>query len=198
MSVMKRWNGNSWEIVGQPVTGHTLNDLQYNALTSGGYADVYHTHNITGNSVTGHTLSDTQYNDLTSGGPANSYHTHNTLASPATLSNPTITDYVETVYTSTIPSTATINLTNGTIQNVSITANTQINLPSPLIGKSYTVIVNYTGAFSVTFVPANGKTLKWSNNTAPTATSTNAKTDIYTFISTDINNTYGFDGGRNF
>ena len=184
MSIMKRWNGNSWEIVGQPVTGYTLNDLQYSSLTSGGNADVYHNHTITG-----HTLSEGQYSALTN----NSSNLTNT-----SLNNPSITDYVETVYTSTIPSTATINLTNGTIQNVSITANTQINLPSPLIGKSYTVIVNYTGAFSVTFVPANGKTLKWSNNTAPTATSTNAKTDIYTFISTDINNTYGFDGGRNF
>lgn len=115
--------------------------------------------------------------------------------SSKTLSNPTITNYTETLYAPSAGSSFSVNLSNGTVQKLTTNANVTITLPSSVAGKSYTIIVAYGGAHTVTW--SGGGTLKWQGGSAPTATSVNGKFDFYTFIC-DGTNTFGADGGRNF
>jgi hypothetical protein len=112
----------------------------------------------------------------------------------ATIVNPTITNYTETVYTATT-ATITINLANGTIQEITLNANGTITLPSSVAGKSFTVIVTYSGSYSLTW--AGGSTLKWAGGTTPTATATSGKYDIFNFYQ-DGTNTYGSVFGLSF
>jgi hypothetical protein len=112
----------------------------------------------------------------------------------ATIVNPTITNYTETVYTATT-ATITINLANGTIQEITLNANGTITLPSSVAGKSYTIIVTYSGSYSLTW--AGGSTLKWAGGTTPTATATSGKYDIFNFYC-DGTNTYGSVFGLSF
>jgi len=112
-----------------------------------------------------------------------------------TLTNPTVTNYVETLYAPSAGSAFTISLANGTIQEISLNGNGTITLPSSTAGKSFTIIVTYSGSYSLTW--AGGGTLKWAGGTTPTATSTSGKYDIFNFYQ-DGTNTYGSVFGLNY
>ena len=112
-----------------------------------------------------------------------------------TLTNPTVTNYVETLYAPAAGSAFTISLANGTIQEISLNANGTITLPSSVAGKSFTIIVTYSGTYSLTW--AGGGTLKWAGGTTPTATSTSGKYDIFNFYQ-DGTNTFGSVYGLNY
>lgn len=113
-----------------------------------------------------------------------------------TLVNPAVTDFVETAFNAGSTTALTINLSNGTIQRVTASGSgITITLPTSVAGKSFIVMISYTGAQTVTW--AGGSTLKWSGGAAPTATSTNGKTDIFSFFQ-DGTNTYGATFGANF
>jgi hypothetical protein len=111
------------------------------------------------------------------------------------LTNPTITNYVETLYAPSAGSSFTVDLANGTFQKFTTNGNTTITLPSSVAGKSYTLLIAYGGTHTISF--SGGSTIKWSGGTAPTATSVNGKFDIYVFTC-DGTNTYGRSGGTNF
>lgn len=113
--------------------------------------------------------------------------------SAKTLTNPTVTNYTETVATST--GSTTIDLTNGTLFKVTTNGATTITLPSSVAGKSFVVIVAYGGVHTISW--AGGSTIKWVGGTTPTATSVNGKFDIFTFFC-DGTNTYGSIFGQNF
>ena len=93
-------------------------------------------------------------------------------------------DYKETVYAPAAGSSFSINLTNGTYQSLTTNANVTFTLPaaSSSGGKSFTLQVNYGGVHTVTWATGGG-TLRWAGGTAPTVTSVNAKSDIFTFMS---------------
>ena len=112
-----------------------------------------------------------------------------------TLTNPTVTNYVETLYAPSAGSAFTISLANGTVQEISLNANGTITLPSSVAGKSFTIIVTYSGSYSLTW--SGGGTLKWAGGTTPTATSTSGKYDIFNFYQ-DGTNTYGSVYGLNY
>ena len=105
-----------------------------------------------------------------------------------TLTNPTVTNYVETLYAPSAGSAFTISLANGTIQEITLNANGTITLPISTAGKSFTIIVTYSGSYSLTW--AGGGTLKWAGGTIPTATSTSGKYDIFNFYC-DGTSTFG-------
>ena len=111
------------------------------------------------------------------------------------ITNPTVTNYVETLYAPSAGSAFTISLANGTVQEISLNANGTITLPSSVAGKSFTIIVTYSGAYSLTW--SGGGTLKWAGGTTPTATSTSGKYDIFNFYQ-DGTNTYGSVYGLNY
>jgi hypothetical protein len=122
-----------------------------------------------------------------------------TLASPvittASLTNPTVTNYVETLYAPAAGSSFTIALSNGTVQRFTTNANTTVTLPASVAGKSFVVMIQYGGTHTLTW--AGGSTLKWNLNTTPTPTSVNGKIDIFSFFQ-DGTNTYGSVFGQNF
>jgi len=117
------------------------------------------------------------------------------LATTPSITNPTVTNYVETLYAPSAGSSFTVDLANGTVQKLSLNANGTITLPSSVAGKSFVIIVTYSGAFTLTW--AGGSTIKWPSGTAPTASSASGKFDIFTFFQ-DGTNTYGNSFGLNY
>ncbi len=96
-----------------------------------------------------------------------------------TLTNPTITNYTESVVAIGNTSTAkTIALTNGTVQTATLTGNCTFTMPTATAGKSF-VLYLYTGAGSFT---ATFTSVKWSGSVAPTITTTAARMDILNFV----------------
>ena len=110
-----------------------------------------------------------------------------------TLTLPTITNYVETLYSAT--GNTTVSLSNGTIQKITTSGATTVTLPSSVSGKSFTIIVSYAAADTLTW--AGGSTLKWAGGTTPTPTSATGKFDIFSFFQ-DGTNTYGITNGQNY
>lgn len=104
-----------------------------------------------------------------------------------TLTNPTVTNYVESVVAIGNSGTAqTLALTNGTVQTVTMTGNCTFTMPTATAGKSFILIVSTgAGGFTGTFT-----SVKWPSNTAPTLTTTATRWDILTFFA-DGTNWYG-------
>jgi hypothetical protein len=104
-----------------------------------------------------------------------------------TLTNPTVTNYVESVVAIGNSGTAqTLLLTNGTVQTVTMTGNCTFTMPTNVAGKSFVLIVSTgAGGFTGTFT-----SVKWPSNTAPTLTTTATRWDILTFFA-DGTNWYG-------
>jgi hypothetical protein len=117
---------------------------------------------------------------------ANVLGTSPTITTP-TLSNPTVTNYVESVVAIGNSSTSkTLDLTNGTVQTVTMTGNCTFTMPTATAGKSFVLIVSSgAGGFTGTFT-----SVKWPNNVAPTLTTTASRWDILTFFA-DGTNWYG-------
>jgi len=99
--------------------------------------------------------------------------------SPA-LTNPTVTNYVETLYSANTSTAITVDLANGTVQNLTLTGNATITMPTAVAGKSFIIILSQdaTGSRTVTW-----STVSWPSATAPTVTSTASKKDIFSFFS---------------
>jgi len=110
-----------------------------------------------------------------------------TGVSNITLSNPTVTNYLESVVAiGNSGTTQTISLTNGTVQTVTMTGNCTFTMPTATAGKSFILIVSTgAGGFTGTFT-----SVKWPSNTAPTLTTTATRWDILTFVA-DGTNWYG-------
>ena len=111
-----------------------------------------------------------------------------------TLTNPTVTNYVETLYTAITGTNITVSLTLGTVQQLTLTANATITMPTAVAGKSFIIMLKQdaTGSRSVTWT-----TVVWPGGTAPTITGTASKQDIYSFFS-DGTNWYGTTVGQNY
>jgi hypothetical protein len=116
------------------------------------------------------------------------------IPSGSTLTNPTVTDYVETPYSANSSTAITISLSNGTVQIITLTGNATITMPTAVSGKSFIMYLKQdaTGSRSVTWT-----TVKWAGGTAPTITGTASKMDIYSFFS-DGTNWYGVTVGQNY
>jgi hypothetical protein len=107
------------------------------------------------------------------------------VANNITLTNPTITNYVETaVNLGTFGSTYTFNLANGTQYYGTLNSNCTFTMPTAVAGKSFTVILNTgTGGFTTTSFTS----VKWAGGSAPVFTGTANRWDIYSFTSNGTN-----------
>jgi hypothetical protein len=111
--------------------------------------------------------------------------------SAKTLTNPTVTDYVESVVAiGTVTSSSTLSLTSGTVQTATLTASTActFTMPTATAGKSFVLLLKQaasTGGGTATFTG-----VKFGTSGAPTITATAGKMDILTFIA-DGTNWYG-------
>jgi len=106
-----------------------------------------------------------------------------------TLTNPTVTNYVETVVAiGNSGTTQTLSLTSGTVQTVTMTGNCTFTMPTATAGKSFILICTQDGTGSRTAVFTS---VKFPNGTAPTLTTTaTTGRDILTFVA-DGTNWYG-------
>jgi hypothetical protein len=118
-----------------------------------------------------------------------------TIVTPA-LSNPTITDYVETPYSFTIVAGAiTLALSNGTVQFITFgAASATITMPTAVSGKSFTLFLKQDSVGSRT---ATWTTVSWPSATAPTLTSTANKLDKFVFTSNGTS-WFGSTAGQNY
>ena len=116
------------------------------------------------------------------------------FATSPTLTNPTVTNYVETPYSANSSTAITIALTNGTVQIITLTGNATITMPTATSGKSFIMFLKQdaTGSRSVTW-----STVKWAGGTAPTITATASRQDIFSFFA-DGTNWYGATLGLNY
>lgn len=108
--------------------------------------------------------------------------------------NPSVTNYTETLYAANTGTAITVSLANGTVQQLTLTGNATITMPTVGAGKSFIIMLKQdaTGSRSVTW-----STVTWPSATAPTITGTASKQDIYSFFS-DGTNWYGSTIGQNF
>ena len=108
-----------------------------------------------------------------------------------TLTNPTVTNYVESVVAiGTVSSSSTISLTSGTVQTATLTASTActFTMPTATAGKSFILLLKQaasTGGGTATFTG-----VKWGTAGTPVVTATAGKMDIFSFVS-DGTNWYG-------
>ena len=108
-----------------------------------------------------------------------------------TLTNPTVTNYVESVVAiGTVTSAHTLVLTSGTVQTATLTASTActFTMPTATAGKSFILLLKQaasTGGGTATFTG-----VKYNSFGTPTMTSTAGKMDIFSFVS-DGANWYG-------
>jgi hypothetical protein len=119
-----------------------------------------------------------------------------------TLTNKTIeagvftNGYTEETVVSNTGTAFTINLANGTVQYLTLTGNCTYTFPTPVAGKSFTLIQKQdgTGGRTVTW-PAS---VDWPGATAPTLTSTASKADKFVFTAIDGSNWLGSVAGQNY
>ena len=108
-----------------------------------------------------------------------------------TLTNPTVTNYVESVVAiGTVTSSHTLVLTSGTVQTATLTASTActFTMPTATAGKSFILLLKQaasTGNGTATFTG-----VKYNVAGTPTMTSTAGKMDIFSFVA-DGANWYG-------
>jgi len=116
------------------------------------------------------------------------------LATTPSLTNPTVTNYVETPFTANSSTAITLALTNGTVQIITLTGNATITMPTATSGKSFIMFLKQdaTGSRTVTW-----STVKWAGGTAPTITATASRQDILSFFA-DGTNWYGVVVAQNF
>jgi len=125
-----------------------------------------------------------------------------TLTGSETLTNKTVeagtftNGYTEEVFSSTPTSTITLDLANGSVQIITLGGNITYTFPTPVAGKSLTLVQKQdgTGSRTVTW-PAS---VKWPAGTAPTITSTASKADKFIFTAIDGSNWLGSVAGQNY
>jgi hypothetical protein len=108
-----------------------------------------------------------------------------------TLTNPTVTNYVESVVAiGTVSSAHTLVLTSGTVQTATLTASTActFTMPTATAGKSFILLLKQAAS------PGNGTAtftgVKYNVAGTPTVTATAGKMDIFSFVA-DGANWYG-------
>jgi len=105
-------------------------------------------------------------------------------------------DYREGVVTANTSTAYTISLAAGTVQILTLTGNCTYTFPTPVAGKSFTLVQKQdaTGSRTVTW-PAS---VDWPSATAPTLTATASKADKFVFTAIDGSNWLGSVAGQNY
>jgi hypothetical protein len=119
------------------------------------------------------------------------------FATGPSLSGVVINDgYTEEVFTGNSSTALTIDLANGTVQIITLTGNCTYTFPTPVAGKSFTLIhlQDATGSRTVTW-PA---TVDWPSATAPTLTATALKADKFVFTAISGTSWLGSVAGQNY
>jgi hypothetical protein len=142
---------------------------------------------------TGDTTGDLVFKTGASATTALTLSTTQTATFAGAVINPTVTNYTETRFTANSSTAITLNLANGTMQDITLTGTATITMPTVAAGKSFILLLRSgAGSYTVTWT-----TVKWPGGTAPTITATASKLDIYSFFS-DGTNWYGVTVNQNY
>lgn len=153
---------------------------------------------ITGANVTGTVSLATSATSATTAGTVTTAAQPN-ITTVGTLTTLFATQYVETRTQPTISAGAlTLDCSACNVFDVSLSASvtslTVSNIPVTGRAFGFTLKLNITGSFTITW-PAS---VKWANATAPTLTTTSGKVDVLEFLTIDNGTTiYGFVAGQN-
>jgi len=101
------------------------------------------------------------------------------LSTTASIINPTVTNYTETSYTNTTGATATIDITNGTVQRFALSQNVTFSILTGAAGKSFILILTQDSSPRTVTWPVN---VTWPSGTAPTISTGSGKRDIFSFF----------------
>ena len=123
-------------------------------------------------------------------------------ATTDTLTNKTVeagtftNGYTEEVFTGNSSTAITLDLANGTVQIITLTGNCVYTFPTPVAGKSFTLIhlQDATGSRTVTW-PA---TVDWPSAIAPTLTATALRGDKFVFTAISGTSWLGSVAGQNY
>ena len=123
-------------------------------------------------------------------------------ATTDTLTNKTIeagtftNGYTEEVFTDNSSTAITLDLANGTVQIITLTGNCVYTFPTPVAGKSFTLIhlQDATGSRTVTWP----STVDWPSATAPTLTATALRGDKFVFTAISGTSWLGSVAGQNY
>ena len=123
-------------------------------------------------------------------------------ATTDTLTNKTIqagtftNGYTEEVFTGNSSTAITLDLANGTVQIITLTGNCVYTFPTPVAGKSFTLIhlQDATGSRTVTWP----STVDWPSATAPTLTATALRGDKFVFTAISGTSWLGSVAGQNY
>ena len=108
-----------------------------------------------------------------------------------TLTNPTVTNYVESVVAiGTVSSAHTLVLTSGTVQTATLTGNCTFTMPTATAGKSFILLLRQDGTGGRTATFSHPAGVKYSVAGTPVVTATANKMDIFSFVA-DGTNWYG-------
>jgi len=107
--------------------------------------------------------------------------------------NPRMHNYTESYYAANSGASITINLSNGTLQKITLNSNTTITMPAAQAGKSFLLLINSgLGSFTVSW-----SGVSWPSATPPTVTTTASRVDVLSFVS-DGTSWFGAIGGQNY
>lgn len=89
----------------------------------------------------------------------------------------------------------TVDLANGSLQDLTLTGNCTYTFPTPSSGLQFTLLQKQDGTGSRTVTWPSS--VRWAGGTAPTITATAGRTDVLSFVA---DGTYwlGFVGGQNY
>lgn len=111
-----------------------------------------------------------------------------TLTGTETLSGKTVeaaiftNGYTEEVVTANTGTAYTIDLANGSVQNLTLTGSCVFTFPTATAGRSFLLILRQdaTGGRTATW-PTATNIVRWPSGTAPTLTSTASQVDVFAF-----------------
>lgn len=111
-----------------------------------------------------------------------------TLTGTETLSGKTVeaaiftNGYTEEVVTADTGTAYTVDLANGSVQNLTLTGSCVFTFPTATAGRSFLLILRQdaTGGRTATW-PTVTNIVRWPSGTAPTLTSTSSQVDVFAF-----------------
>ena len=192
-------NGTTWQSTA-PATGGTVTSAS--VVTANGFAGTVATATTTPAITLTTSITGVLKGNATAISAAVAGTDYVTPTGTETLTNKTIeagtftNGYTEEVFTGNSSTAITLDLANGTVQIITLTGNCVYTFPTPVAGKSFTLIhlQDATGSRTVTWP----STVDWPSATAPTLTATALRGDKFVFTAISGTSWLGSVAGQNY
>jgi len=192
-------NGTTWTS-SAPATGGTVTSAS--VVTANGFAGTVATATTTPAITLTTSITGVLKGNATAISAAVAGTDYVTPTGTETLTNKTVeagtftNGYTEEVFTGNSSTAITLDLANGTVQIITLTGNCVYTFPTPVAGKSFTLIhlQDATGSRTVTWP----STVDWPSATAPTLTATASKADKFVFTAISGTSWLGSVAGQNY